>query len=642
MAKKIISILLALVMVLAIAPVSAFAANKVSSLSVADASISENQITLRQLPFEWEDVKAYTFDGEYAVFLVIESVSGSTEQGYYGYSNVINYKLYYTEDFINIYTVRYTVDTSTYSSVSGAYSLYSPIGADYDTPDEIPYFYDYTITSMGNGKYFINAGAYGDPSEVFSFGAVFADGKVSLVDPEVHGSIFASYDDCYILIDDIMNVTITDAELLSDGGADFDPMRYNLKVAPIYYYSEDGINWTKAFGEKQVLDFYETYVPFEVGQKIGNLYFECDVVSDNILIVRYRPAHPQMMMSLVEYGKVNVTYNGKDFVVLDKIYNAELPGMYWVNGGYIYGMNYAYRVNDMSFLLANMVKYDSEGNIVNEQVLDIDATDWKSAYISSDNYFSFAVSAKNSAGEFLNTKIFAVDGNFEMSVIDTAVDISGIVDGASIENADEEILMVLTNDAIYMHEQPDSSTVYKTALSKKFSDIAVRGSMIFLVADGIYILETEDVISAMNKTSGASDALAPKSDSGITIAAKVAKLTPKMKASAFKAGVENENVTILSKDGKELSDTALVGTGAKVQIKDKNGKVLSEYEVLVKCDVNGDGQITPADARLALRCAAKLEKLEGVYSTAANYDDTGIITPSDARMILRKAAGLEK
>ena len=135
--------------------------------------------------------------------------------------------------------------------------------------------------------------------------------------------------------------------------------------------------------------------------------------------------------------------------------------------------------------------------------------------------------------------------------------------------------------------------------------------------------------------------LKPGADN-ITVTDTIVNLTPKMKASAFKSGVENENVTILSKDGKELSDTALVGTGARVQLKDKNGKILSEYEVLVKCDVNGDGQITPADARLALRCAAKLEKLSGLYETAANYDDKGIITPADARMILRKAAGLEK
>ena len=135
--------------------------------------------------------------------------------------------------------------------------------------------------------------------------------------------------------------------------------------------------------------------------------------------------------------------------------------------------------------------------------------------------------------------------------------------------------------------------------------------------------------------------LKPGTDN-ITVTDTVVKLTPKMKASAFKSGVENENIAILSADGKALADNALVGTGAKVQIKDKDGKVLSEYEVLVKCDVNGDGQITPADARLALRCAAKLEKLSGLYETAANYDDKGIITPSDARMILRKAAGLEK
>ena len=114
-----------------------------------------------------------------------------------------------------------------------------------------------------------------------------------------------------------------------------------------------------------------------------------------------------------------------------------------------------------------------------------------------------------------------------------------------------------------------------------------------------------------------------------------------MDSTAFKGGIENQNVQILDKDGKELTTEAFVGTGSKINVLDTAGNVLSTYEVMVKCDVDGNGKVTPADARLALRAAAGLDTIEGVYETAANFDGQDVISPSDARMILRKAAGLE-
>ena len=59
-------------------------------------------------------------------------------------------------------------------------------------------------------------------------------------------------------------------------------------------------------------------------------------------------------------------------------------------------------------------------------------------------------------------------------------------------------------------------------------------------------------------------------------------------------------------------------------------------------DINGDGKVNAADARLALRGAAKVEILENSAFYAADVDADGKITAKDARKILRVAAGLEK
>ncbi|MCD7827919.1 MAG: dockerin type I domain-containing protein [Clostridiales bacterium] len=58
-------------------------------------------------------------------------------------------------------------------------------------------------------------------------------------------------------------------------------------------------------------------------------------------------------------------------------------------------------------------------------------------------------------------------------------------------------------------------------------------------------------------------------------------------------------------------------------------------------DVNGDGSVTAADARLAIRFAGKLDYLTEEQQTAADYDGDGAVKISDARKILRVSAFLD-
>ncbi len=122
---------------------------------------------------------------------------------------------------------------------------------------------------------------------------------------------------------------------------------------------------------------------------------------------------------------------------------------------------------------------------------------------------------------------------------------------------------------------------------------------------------------------------------------KVSTVKTKSSAADIIKSVKNEKVSIVDKDGKAVSGDALVGTGAKIQIKDNSGKVINTYTVCVPTDVDGNGKTTAADARLALRGSAKLDKIEGVYATASDMNSDGKITAADARKILRISAGLE-
>ncbi len=59
-------------------------------------------------------------------------------------------------------------------------------------------------------------------------------------------------------------------------------------------------------------------------------------------------------------------------------------------------------------------------------------------------------------------------------------------------------------------------------------------------------------------------------------------------------------------------------------------------------DVNSDGNVNAADARLALRISAELDTPTDIQNKAADVDLNGTVNASDARLILRYSAGLEQ
>ncbi len=64
---------------------------------------------------------------------------------------------------------------------------------------------------------------------------------------------------------------------------------------------------------------------------------------------------------------------------------------------------------------------------------------------------------------------------------------------------------------------------------------------------------------------------------------------------------------------------------------------------LIPGDVDTDGKVTSADARLSLRAAVGLVTVSGSYlrTVIMDVDADGILTAADARLILRASVGLE-
>ncbi|MGN1154927.1 MAG: C1 family peptidase [Agathobacter sp.] len=98
----------------------------------------------------------------------------------------------------------------------------------------------------------------------------------------------------------------------------------------------------------------------------------------------------------------------------------------------------------------------------------------------------------------------------------------------------------------------------------------------------------------------------------------ISKITAGTTVAAFRVMLE-ENVTvhILDKENKTVANTALLGTGMKVQV--MNGtEVVKTYIVIVTGDVNGDGKITITDMIAIKAHILKKELLTGASEKAAD------------------------
>lgn len=82
-----------------------------------------------------------------------------------------------------------------------------------------------------------------------------------------------------------------------------------------------------------------------------------------------------------------------------------------------------------------------------------------------------------------------------------------------------------------------------------------------------------------------------------------------------------------------------IGTGCRLNYETVDG-VVTNYYVSVTGDLDSDGKVTAADARLLLRASAKIDNLSGAFAIAADVNLDGKITAADARKTLLVAANM--
>ena len=66
------------------------------------------------------------------------------------------------------------------------------------------------------------------------------------------------------------------------------------------------------------------------------------------------------------------------------------------------------------------------------------------------------------------------------------------------------------------------------------------------------------------------------------------------------------------------------------------------FTVSLMGDANADGELTPEDARLVLRCSVSLEDIDRFDFALCDFDRDNAVTPEDARLVLRRTVGLRQ
>ena len=99
-----------------------------------------------------------------------------------------------------------------------------------------------------------------------------------------------------------------------------------------------------------------------------------------------------------------------------------------------------------------------------------------------------------------------------------------------------------------------------------------------------------------------------------------------------------EGTLVLSAAGERLSEDTAPGSGMRLLFPSSR-----EYTVVLFGDADGDGSISPADARIALRRSVHLDEKPAWCDKACHviFDGKNAVLPGDARMILRASVRLE-
>ena len=599
-------------------------------------TLAEEEFKSINLPFDFSNVVAYDTSGETAVFLVIDTVE-MVEVDEWSDSAMVTYRIYSTDDFVNF---------DHYEFVLGPGTIEHEQSWILDCYDWFTDRFNCDIYWLGEpGSYYFSIYLLGGPNDIITIGYLFEDGKITQMDEEIAATNLAFFEDRCIMVDFVTPAYVTAVEKVPAENPEY--FNYKVTIAPRYYYTTDFVTWTEAYGPE---DYFITDWEMEVGSFYSYFYA---TTGNGILSFRYRPEEEPCEVRGFEWHNVFTTTDGVNYVELERAAESYYPVWYIANSDSTFFelSSVCYVESDFTAFM-QITLYDSNGRIIRTDK-DDSLIDYY-AYIHTDSINNFIFSETDANGEFMYSVIYEYDKNMNLSNYISEFAITDLIFGARQFTTDA-IFFIYTADTLIAYVNGCATANMASLPYMFYSFSAWNGNMIFF-GETSYMVSEEAIMTAIG---GAQDVFDPSdipdypiTDENRLIVDTETEITvdddrryvtvPRNSACDELAdSIKNDNFAIIDKDGNELSISATLGTGCLILVKDAEGNIISKYEIAVKNDIDGNGKITAADARLALRASAKIDTIDGVYAFAADATGDDKITAMDARTILRKAAGLE-
>ena len=161
--------------------------------------------------------------------------------------------------------------------------------------------------------------------------------------------------------------------------------------------------------------------------------------------------------------------------------------------------------------------------------------------------------------------------------------------------------------------QSGSSRTYKITVSRKYP---VSGEEL-VIADGVSITPP------------------------YTVATYVTGISPETKASEMAARITTNNCTVGILKHEGTPNEGVVETGDLLAVYDTDGNIISQYEIVVYGDINGDGKISNVDQVMLQKHILGITTLEGSYLEAADVSKGGGVSNKDLVLLQKHILGIE-
>ncbi len=102
--------------------------------------------------------------------------------------------------------------------------------------------------------------------------------------------------------------------------------------------------------------------------------------------------------------------------------------------------------------------------------------------------------------------------------------------------------------------------------------------------------------------------------------------------------VTNGQLSVINANGATVT-SGNIATGMSAVIKDSSGKITSQYQIVVRGDINGDGKINSADALAIQRHIVESRIIKDAYLAAADINQDGRVNSLDVLYVQKHIVG---